>query len=170
MDVQTAIITRRSLRKFTGEPVSPAQLETILRAAMQAPSGVNQQPWHFVVFDDPKLLARISEVHSHAGFAKYASLAILVCADPSLETAIKGLWSQDLGAVTQNILLSAHGLGLGACWCGVHHCPNNRNAMIELAALPPGIEPYSLVVVGPLAKTAEPEDRYKPERVHRNKW
>lgn len=170
MDVQTAIITRRSQRQFTGGPLTDAQMETILRAAMQAPSGVNQQPWHFVIFDEPEVLAKIAEVHPHAGFAKSASAAILVCADPSLEIHIQGLWSQDLGAATQNILLSAHGLGLGACWCGVHHAPATQKNMAGLAGLPEGIRPYSLVVIGRPAQITPPESRYNPGRVHRHRW
>ena len=170
MDTQLAITTRRSVRNYTGEKITDAQLESLLRAAMQAPSGVNQQPWHFIVVKKPEMLNKIAEIHPYASFAKHAPLAILVCGDPKLETNIQGLWPQDLSAATQNILLSAHAQGLGACWCGVHYSKERETDMAKLFNLPEDIEPFSLVVIGHPGKEIKAEDRYKKERIHNDTW
>ncbi len=82
MEALEAIFTRRSIRSFTSQPVSQDMVETILRAAMSAPSACNQQPWHFVVVADRATLDAIPTIHPHAGMARQAALAILVCADP----------------------------------------------------------------------------------------
>ncbi len=117
MDILEAIHTRRSIRKFTDEPVSGTMIEECLKAAMTAPSAGNCQPWHFVVIKDRATLNYFASINRHAGMCKTAQAAIIVCCDTNLEK-YPGFWAQDCLAATLNLLLAAHGQGLGAVWCG----------------------------------------------------
>ena len=119
MDVLEAIHTRRSIRKYVDQPVPEELIQKLLAAAMQAPSARNQQPWEFVVIDDRAMLSKIPEFMPNAAMAAGAPLAILVCADLDLETS-PGYWMVDCAAAVEKMLLAAHGLGLGAVWCGVY--------------------------------------------------
>ena len=169
MDPYTTIITRRSIRKYQAKAVEPAILEQLLTAAMQAPSAVDTQPWHFVVIDDPAILGRIPDVHPYARMAVDAPLAVLVCGDETLVHA-PGYLAQDCAAATENLLLAAHALGLGGVWCGVYSQPEREQAFRELLAVPEHAVPFALVVLGYPAETREQPVRYDPRRVHRNGW
>jgi len=109
MDILTAIFTRRSVRRFTQEPVSDSDLETLLRAAMQAPSADNGQPWHFVVLNERALMDQIPSIHPWSDMMKEAALGILVCGR-IVEGEMGGYWQQDCAAAAENILLAAHGI------------------------------------------------------------
>jgi nitroreductase len=169
MDVLTAIQTRRSIRRYLDQPVDPALVEQLLVAAMQSPSARNQQPWHFVVIDDRALLDQIPGFMPNAAMVAGAPMAILLCADLKLEKS-EGYWVVDCAAATENMLLAAHGLGLGACWCGVYPRENRMEALHELLGLPENVEAHSLVVIGHPAEQVRAEHRYRTDRVHRNGW
>jgi nitroreductase len=169
METIQAILTRRSIRRFTPEPVSEADLEALLRAAMSAPSAGNERPWHLVVLDDRALLEAVPRFHPYSQMLREAPLAILVCGDRRLEKH-PGFWIQDCSAATQNLLLAAHARGLGAVWLGVHPRPEREAGMRELLQLPEPIVPLALVAVGHPAEQPPPEDRFARERVHRNRW
>jgi len=169
MKALDAIFTRRSVRNFTAEPVSEDVLHELLRAGMQAPSAKNEQPWHFVVIDDPDLLHTVPEFHPYAKMLFEAPLAILVCSDRKLETK-RASWLQDCAAATQNILLAAHASGLGAVWLGIFPDSDRVFGMQSLLNLPKDVRPVALVAVGHPALVPEPVDRYKPDRVHYNQW
>src|SRR5690606_2272005 len=98
-----------------------------------------------------------------------ASLAVLVCADPRLEIA-PGYWVQDCSAATQNLLLAAHDLGLGAVWTGLHPDAKRQQAFRDLLGLPPEIMPLVLVPIGYPAEQPESEDRFRRDRIHHNGW
>ena len=117
MDALEAIYTRRSVRSFTQEAISDDDLQDLLKAGMQAPSARNEQPWHFIVIDDPEKLHAIPEFHAHAKMLFEAPLAILVCSDRKLESK-RAAWLQDCSAATENILLAAHAKGFrrGVDW------------------------------------------------------
>ena len=171
MDTLTAIYTRRSVREYAPGKVEDAEIDKLLRAGMAAPSAGNSRPWHFLVIDDPALLAKIPAVHPYAQMAAKAALAIMVCAEPARER-FSGYWPQDCAAATQNILLAANALGLGAVWCGIH--PANDDASLrELFSIPENIEALSLIVVGRRgadAKGLKDPGRYDADRVHRNQF
>ncbi len=169
MDALEAIRTRRSVRRFTVEPVTEDQLETLLRAAMSAPSAGNQQPWHFIVVDDRALLDRIPEFSPYASMCRQAPLGILVCGDTTLEKH-PGYWIQDCSAATQNLLLAAHALGLGAVWTGVHPREERSRSFRDLLKLPDHIMPLAFIVIGHPAERPQPQDRFRPERIRRNRW
>jgi nitroreductase len=169
MDAIETIHTRRSIRSYENRLVPEEMVEKLLAAAMQAPSARNQQPWHFVVIDDRELLAEIPSFMPNASMAGKAPLAILVCGDLSLEKS-EGYWVVDCAAATQNLLLSAHALGLGAVWCGVFPRQPRMDGLRKLLGLPQSVMAHSLVVLGYPAGQASPEDRYRPDRVRRNHW
>ncbi len=169
MDVLEAIHTRRSIRKYVDQSVPEELIQKLLAAAMQAPSARNQQPWQFVVIDDRAMLAKIPEFMPNAAMVAEAPLAILVCADLNLETS-PGYWMVDCAAAVENLLLAAHGLGLGAVWCGVYPRDKRMDGLRLLAGLPKNVVAHSLIVVGYGAEKVPAEDRYRPDRVRRNHW
>lgn len=168
MDTIEAITTRRSVRKFQPQPVPPEEVEILLRAAMQAPSASNRQPWHFVVFDQRAHLDEIAAGHSAGQMLLSAPLAILICADEKL--AKPGRWLLDCSAAMQNLLLAAHARGLGAVWVGVQPEEGRVELLRRVAGLPENIQPVGLAAIGYAAETPAQEERYRPERVHRNGW
>ncbi len=167
MDTLKAIMTRRSVRDFIHDPVSKEDVQDLLKAGMQAPSAKNEQPWHFVVIDEPVVLHAIPEFHPYSEMLRDAPLAILVCSELKLD---EGSAIQDCSAATQNILLAAHAKGLGAVWLGIYPNPKRVSGMEELLGLPEGIYPVSLIAIGHPASQPEPEGRFKEDRVHYNAW
>jgi nitroreductase len=168
LETLEAIKTRRSIRKFTNQPIQPETITVLLKAAMQAPSAMNEQPWQFIVIDDKKHLKNIPTFSPFAP-TQTASAAILVCADKSL-IKIPDYWIQDCATATQNLLLAAHDQGLGAVWTGVINLPGRAEGFKAMLNLPSTIEPLCLVVLGYPAATIKPVARYIQERVHYNKW
>jgi len=173
MDLFEAIHTRRSIRSFTADPVSEADLTEVLRAAMTAPSAGNGQPWHFVVIDDRAVLNAIPDIHPHAAMCRQAPVAIAVAAELRLEKFPGfGYWMLDCSAAVENLLLAARGLGLGTVWCGICPRPDRMKGLAGLLQFPEGVEAHALVVLGHPAPDATFKrlDRFKPERIHRNGW
>jgi len=169
MDALECINTRRSIRKYLDKEVSDDLIKQILEAAMTAPSAGNQQPWQFIVIKDRKLLNKIPEFHEYAQMCKEANLAILVCADTS-SLRHEGMWEQDCSAATQNILLAAHALGLGAVWCGVYPREPKMNGFTQLLNIPDKIIPFSLIPIGYPAQQSGKVERYKKEKIHFDRW
>ncbi|EKO40314.1 MAG: nitroreductase [Solidesulfovibrio magneticus str. Maddingley MBC34] len=169
MDLFEALYTRRSIRSFTDAPVAEADLETLLRAAMAAPSAGNAQPWHFVVVTERAVLDAIPGIHPYAAMCKTAQAAVVVCAELSLEK-YPGYWVLDCAAATQNLMLAARGLDIGSVWCGLYPQQERMTAMAGLLQLPEGVAPHALVVLGHPAQEFKKIDRFKPERIHRNGW
>lgn len=169
MDVFEAIMNRRSIRKYTADPVSEGDVKDILEAAMMAPSAGNAQPWQFVVVDDPEKLAACKDVNPYAAMAPKAPLGILVCGDLSLEK-FPGYWVQDCSAAVQNMLLAIHAKDLGAVWTGIHPMKDREEGFSKLFNLPENIVPLALIVVGHPDQQPSAASRYKTERVHKNEW
>jgi nitroreductase len=169
MDALDCIHTRRSIRKYEDKGVPDDLIKQILEAAMTAPSAGNQQPWQFIVIKDKKLLNKITEFHEYAQMCEDSPLAILVCADIH-SIRHEGMWEQDCSAATQNILLAAHALGLGAVWCGVYPREPKMRGFIELLDIPEKIIPFSLIPMGYPAQKSGRVERYKKERVHSDGW
>ncbi|MBM3498990.1 MAG: nitroreductase family protein [Armatimonadetes bacterium] len=169
MDAIQAVLTRRSIRKYTGEPVTDEQLETLLRAAMAAPSAANKQPWHFVVVREAGLREAFTEFHPHAGMLREAPIGILVCGDTELELG-DGYWIQDCSAATENLLIAAHAIGLGAVWCGITPRAERVAQTKALFGLPDNVIPLGIIAVGHPAEEKGPGERYQAERVHQDRW
>ncbi|MFH1262981.1 MAG: nitroreductase family protein [Pseudomonadota bacterium] len=169
MELFDAIFTRRSIRKYRPGIVPENFIEDLLHAAMTAPSAGNKQPWHFVVIDDRSVLEEVPKFHPYSLMLHEASLAILVCGDENLQRG-PGYFPLDCSAAVQNLLLAAHGKGLGAVWLGIYPKAERIQKMRELVRVPEGIVPFALVAVGHPAEPAQRLDRYDATRVHRNRW
>jgi nitroreductase len=163
------ILGRRSIRAYTGEAVPEDLVTLLLEAAMSAPSAGNQRPWRFVVITDRNILCRVPDYHPYAYMVPEAPMAIAVCADFSLVTH-KGYWVQDCSAATENLLLAAHALGLGAVWLGVYPMQDRVTGLRRLLGLPEHVVPMALVPVGYPAEQKPPARRFDPSRVHRDGW
>ncbi|MDR0514861.1 MAG: nitroreductase family protein [Coriobacteriaceae bacterium] len=161
------IFERRSVREFTDQPVEPEKVEQLLRAGMQAPSAGNQQPWEFVVVDDPALKDALCEASPYTGPLKRAPLGIVVLARTFGLRFPEDVQS-DLSAVTQNILLEAVSLGLGACWLGIFPIRERMDVITQALALPAEVEPFSMIAIGYPATQAGATPRFDPDRVHTN--
>ena len=169
MEVLEAIINRRSIRRYTGEDVSENEVETLLKAAMYAPSAVNKRPWHFIIFRNKATIDEIVAVHPNAGMLRQASVGILICWDERLQHD-EGYGPVDCAAATQNILLAAHGLGLGAVWVGIYPRVHRIEALHRIFELPEHVKPFSVVSVGRPAEKKPVPDRFDRKRIHPEKW
>ena len=169
MDGLQTILTRRSIRKYTGQPVPDEVVKHLLEAAMSAPSANNKQPWHFVVIRDRGILDAIPTFHPYSGMLKEAALAILVCGDTRSQT-LEGYWVQDCSAATQNILIAINALGLGGVWLGIYPREERVEGVRKLVELADHVMPLSLISIGHPAEKLPPSNRYDASRVHHNKW
>ncbi|HYB58797.1 MAG TPA: nitroreductase family protein [Candidatus Acidoferrales bacterium] len=169
MDVTKAILSRRSIRKYTDKLISDSDIEALLTAAMHAPSAVNEQPWHFVVIKDRKTLNEVSQLIHTAPMAKYAAVAIAVCGNKNSEK-FPGLWVLDCCAAAENILLEATGRKLGAVWTAVYPFEERINAIKDLLGLPANIIPLCIIPLGHPAEILTPVDRFNPSRIHYDGW
>ena len=160
---------RRSIRKYKDKDVSPEAIDTILKAAMSAPSAGNQQPWHYIIVDDRQIMKEITKFHPHSSMLNTAPKCIIVAADVDLQK-YRGYWVQDCSAATQNMLLAIAQLGLGGVWLGVHPVKEREEGIRKLFNLPDNIIPFAIVAFGVPDEEKGPSDRYNPERVHINTW
>ena len=164
--IQT-IFARRSIRKYTAEPVSETDIKMLLEAAMAAPSASNRKPWQFVVVAERQTLDRLAEVHPHGKMLFEATLCIAVCGDL---TEMERFWVQDCSAATENLLLAATALGLGAVWLGVYPREERVAAVRQVLGIPDTITPLNLISIGHPAEEKEPRTQYDEVRVHRERW
>lgn len=169
LNVFEAIFTRRSIRSFTGDIVNELYLETIIKAGCYAPSANNKQPWEFIIIKEKSMLREISETHSYAKMLVEAGCGIVVCGDKEKQTQT-GFLIEDCSASMQNMLLCAHGLGLGAVWCGLYPVTQLTNPIKKLLKLPSNIIPVGLVVIGHAEEDKDIVYRYNEAKVHIDKW
>lgn len=166
------IFTRKSIRQYTQEDVSPELVETLLRAAMAAPNTINNRDWAFVVVRERELLDQIADNQNGNGnMLRQAPLAIIVCGDLELAHAkYRDFWIQDCSAATENILLAANALGLGAVWLGTYPVEAHYRGIQRLCGLPEHIVPLSVISIGHPAENPKVRYRFEPEKVHYNRW
>jgi nitroreductase len=165
-DIIQTIFSRRSIRKYTGEPVSEADIKTLLEAAMAAPSASNIKPWHFVVVTQREMLDALADAHPHGKMLAQAPLCIAVCGDPDLSR----YWEQDCSAATENLLVAAAAMGLGAVWLGVHPRDDRTGFTRQILGIPENVFPLNLISIGHPAEEKEPRTQYDEARVHRERW
>lgn len=161
------IFSRRSIRKYTPDLVSEEDIKTLLEAAMAAPSASNRKPWHLVVVTGRETLDKLADSHRYGKMLYDAPLCVAVCGDTSTS---ERFWVQDCSAATENLLLAATALGLGAVWLGVHPSEERVADIREVLGIPEGVTPLNLVSIGHPAEEKEPRTQYDEERVHREKW
>lgn len=165
------ILARRSIRRYTAEPVQPEQVETLLKAAMAAPSAGNRKPWHFIVVTDPATRQALAAAHPHAQMVVESPVVIVPCGEPALSLpGREEYWIQDLAAATENILVTAPSLGLGTVWCGVFPIAERVAAVRRILGVPDHVIPFALIAVGHPAEHKEPRTQYDPARVHMEHW
>ena len=165
-DLIDAIFSRRSIRKYTDEPVSEDDIKTMLEAAMAAPSANNSQPWHFVVVTKRATLDELAEAHPYGKMLAQATLCIVVCGDPTISDS----WEQDCSAAIENLLLAVAALDLGAVWLGAHPREKRVAFTQRILSIPENIIPVNLVSIGHPAEEKEPRTQYNEARMHREKW
>jgi nitroreductase len=168
-EVINNIMTRTSIRQYTNEPVSKADIETMLRAGMAAPTAVNKQPWHFVAVTNKEKLA---ELAGRRGMIKQAGVAIVVCGnlDKAMQGKAQEYWIQDCSAATENILLAAKALGLGAVWTGCYPMDDRVTEVSKVLKLPETIVPLCVIAIGHPAEQPTPKDKWKSENVSYNEF
>jgi nitroreductase len=163
------IYKRRSIRKYTHEPVDHDVLVDIVKAGMNAPSAGNQQPWQFIIIDQKPLLERITEIHPYAQMLHQAPAAILVCGDLGLEKHT-GYWVQDCSAAVQNMLLEIVDQGLGGVWLGVYPREDRVSGLRGMFDIPEGIVPFALIAVGHAGEKKSLKNEFHRERIRYNHW
>ena len=174
VDVENAVLdniyTRTSIRDYEERHIEKEKVEKLLHAAMSAPTAMNKQPWHFIVVDRRSVLDALSEANPYAGMLKKAPLAIVVCGD--MDKAIEGdgrdFWIQDASAATENLLLAAHAMQLGAVWTGAYPSEERVAAIRKVFSLPGNIVPLNVVVIGYPAEHPQPKDKFKDTNVSYN--
>ncbi len=145
MDILEGIYTRRSIRQFTGEPVDRHQLDEIIKAGTWAPSGLNNQPWRFVIIRTPGIKKELAKLTAYHFTIERAPACIAVFVYRSvMYNDIKDY--QAIGACIQNMLLAAHGLGLGAVWLG--EILKKAGEVRRLLGLPEEMELMAVVAIG----------------------
>ena len=164
------IMTRTSIRAFTGEPVSKDMLETILKAGMAAPTGMNAQPWRFVVITDQDKIKEIFGTGFRSEMYTTAGAVIVVCGEAETDGRPNMFWYEDCSAATENILLAAHALGLGAVWTAGYPAMDRVTPVSEALGIPSNVLPLCVVPLGYPAENPDPKDKWKPENIHWEKW
>lgn len=166
MEVKEALLTRRSVRKFTEEKVSDEAIDYLLHAAMSGPSACNKMPWEFYVIKDEEVLKKLAGAAHYSNIT--APLAIVVCGNQSRTLPLKyaSFWIQDCSAATENILLAATDLGLGTVWCGIHPQKNAEKQVSQALNLSGKEIPLNIIYIGHPAEFPEARDQYKSEYVH----
>lgn len=169
MEILEAIHTRRSIRKYQDKEIPDEMIRTMLSAAMMAPSAGDERAWQFVVVTDQDKKEQIATVHPYVSMIAKAPLGILVCGDLTKEK-YEGYWPQDCSAAMQNLLLAAHGIGLGAVWTGIYPMADRMAKFVSIFGLPDRIIPFGLAVAGWPAQSIPSKERYTQDCVHYNKW
>lgn len=166
------IMTRTSIRVYQDKALDDQHIETLLRAGMAAPTARNKQPWAFVVIRDKNTLRQIADSINTMTMAADAPVAIVVCGDmnEALDGEGRGYWAQDASAATENILLAANAMGLGAVWCGVYPKSDRVAFISRLLQLPASIVPLNVIPIGYPAESPSPKDKWKPEKIHHETW
>lgn len=170
--VLESIHARTSIRSYLPKEVEEEKVEQLLRAAMAAPTATNKQPWAFIVIKEKEILSELGTTLPYAKMAKEAPLAIVVCGDLSKAISCAGsdYWVQDASAATENLLLAAQGLELGAVWTGVYPIKERVKEVQKILHLPEHIIPLNVIPIGYPAENPLPKDKWKPENVHYERW
>lgn len=166
METFENLFSRRSVRKFENKEIEEEKIELMMKAAMSAPSAINRQPWFFYVVKDTEAKKRVIDAMP---FAKYECPVIIIpCVNELNRIPTQGdLAYCDLGAATENILLAANDLGLGAVWCAVYPGKAKMKAIKKALDMPVNITPYSAIYVGYPSKEdkGQVKDKYDTKKV-----
>ncbi len=168
METIKSIMTRRSIRTWTNEPVTEEQRKLILEAAMNAPSAADARPWHFVTMNEPDVIKQFAGLGG-TEMLEESTFMVLVCGDPSKEI-YPGFWPQDCSCAAQNMQLAAHDIGIGCVWIAIYPLEERVETCRKILDIPDDITPFSLLAMGAPNEVLGPEYRYDEGRFHSNKW
>lgn len=170
--IDSVIMTRSSARSFTGEAIPREVLVRIAKAGVAAPSAMNIQPWAIVLVTDRQKLDKLCAGLPYAKMLEKAAAAFVVCGDPCKDAnAAPKHWSVDCAAVSENILLAAHSLGLGAVWTAVYPNEQCLACVRSVLGIPADIVPLNVIPIGVIAgKAPAPKDKWNPKVVHFDQW
>lgn len=160
------IAERKSVRKFLNKEVEEEKITAMIKAGMAAPSGMDRRPWEFVVVTDRAALDSMAAGLPYAKMLTQAPLAIVVCGNPTLSS----YWYLDCSAATQNILLAAEALNLGAVWTAAYPYDDRSNVVRKYTAMPEDIIPLCVIPIGYPDGPQKAKDKYDDTKVHRNKY
>ena len=170
-DKLSLIFGRRSIRVYSPGDIDESTVAQLLEAAMAAPSAMTKDPWRFVVVREHPTLAKLAAALAGGKMLSTATLGLVVCGD--MDTALDRELSfllQDCSAAIENLLLAAHGLGLGACWVGVHPDAEAVHRLKQLLSLPAPIVPVAVIALGHPGEQPGPRTRFNRDYVHFEKW
>ena len=166
MELKEALLKRRSIRKFKADKISKDLIDELMHAAMSGPSACNRRPWEFYIVTNEE---KLNEVKKASLFSRFnAPLAIVVCGNlsKSLPLKLSSYWIQDCSAATENILLRAVDLGLGACWCGAHPQERVEENLRKCLNLDKNIIPLNIIFIGYPNESPEARHQYDENKVH----
>lgn len=166
MELKEALLQRRSVRKFLDKTVDDKDIDELMHAAMSGPSAMNKKPWEFYVVKNKDTFNNVIKCMRYANYG--ANCAIIVAGDINniINAKVKEFWVQDCSAATENILLRAADLGLGAVWCGAYPDEECSNALRKVLNAPENIVPLNVILVGYPADKVIPGDQYDKNKVH----
>lgn len=171
LDALTAILTRRSIRDYSPHPVPEELIKLLLEAGQAAPSAMDERSTEFVVINDRQILAEIHKFNTKRLQLQKATVAILVCGNQAKEKDKgKGFWVLDGAVASENILIAAHALGLGAVWTAIYPYPDRMAKVQKMLNLPAEVLPLNIIPIDYPAEKKVREQLYDPARVHKNKW
>ena len=168
-DALTVIHIRKSVRKYLDKPISKEQLEILLRAGMAAPTAGDKRPWSFVVITDPAMLDTLSFSSRGTRMLSDAAAAIAVCGDKNAGFRSE-VWVQDCSAASENILLAAEAIGLGAVWTGIYLNEKPTKYVKRVLGLPESVYALNIISIGYPTGNEKPKNKWDPTRIHWGKW
>jgi nitroreductase len=170
-DTLSVIQSRKSVKSFTGAAVSQENLDKILRAGMAAPTAVNKQPWSFVVVTDKKKIDLLATGLPTARGIDKAGAVIIVCTEPDQAyLQSKDFAIIDASLASENILLATEALGLGGHWTACFPYEDKMKHVRGVLGIPAGVIPLNVILIGVPTGADLPKDKYKKEKIHREKW
>ena len=161
----TEIFERVSIRKYQDRPVEEEKIQQILKAAMQAPSAGNQQPWEFYVVTDKEVIKRLSESHQYSGCAAGAPVVIVPCYRTE-NLRFEDYAEIDLSIATENLWLEVTSQGLGGVWMGIAPLKDRIKKVDEILGIGEGLHAFALVPIGYPAESRVQQDRFDESRIH----
>jgi nitroreductase len=171
-DALECIMTRTSIRSYTDRQVDDSTVNKILRAGMAAPTAANAQPWYLEVVTEQNLKDSIASAFEYAKMVQGCSFAVVVCGDMDhlfkSDKADGGFWVQDCSAVSENMLLAAHALGVGGVWCGIYPMKEREDRLRAILGLPDNLIPLNVMAFGYPSAEGEPKQKWDPAKVHYN--
>lgn len=161
------IFNRKSVRKYTEQPVEKEKLEMLARAGMAAPSSRDRRPWEFIIVTDRAILDQMGDGLPLARMLKDTKQAIIVCGDTIKSN---NAWQLDCSAAAQNVLLAAESMGLGAVWTAAYPYPERMKVVREALQLPEHIVPLTVIPLGYPTGIEKSKDKFNQKQVHYNGW